>query len=77
MDNSNSTVYQLQVGGKRFALDSDDVEKLGSSFLTTLIDPESKFSQPEDGIYTIEADEACFFRFSFLESVWGFATVTH
>lgn len=59
-------VYQLQVGGKRFALDTDDVEKLGSSFLKALVDPESKFAQPEDGIFTIEADDACFSAFLYL-----------
>ncbi|KAL9189253.1 hypothetical protein ACHAXT_011743 [Thalassiosira profunda] len=59
------SLYTLEVGGKPFALDSEDVEKLGSLFLSTLVDPESNFAQPEDGIYPVEADAACFAAFLF------------
>lgn len=56
-------MYQLKVGGTRFVVTSGDVEKLGSPFLTTLLDPESAFAKPEDGIFVIEADAACFSAF--------------
>jgi hypothetical protein len=60
MEDCADRVHQLKVGGKRFTVDSEDVEKLGSNFLTTLVDPESSFAQPEDGIFLIQADAACF-----------------
>lgn len=63
MEDFVDRVYQLKVGGKRFTVDSEDVEKLGSNFLSTLVDPESSFARPEDGIFVIEADAACFSAF--------------
>ena len=58
-------MYQLDVGGKHFALDPDDIKKLDSPFLTTLLDPESKFAQPANGTFVIEADAACFSVFMY------------
>ena len=61
MEDPRDTVCkQLVVGGKRFALDAADVAKLNSPFLTTLVDPESKFAHPPDGIFRVDADASCF-----------------
>ena len=59
-DPQDVVVQQLVVGGKRFALDATDVVKLNSPFLTTLVDPESKFAHPPDGIFQVDADASCF-----------------
>ena len=56
-------VYQLAVDGVFFVLTASDLRRIDSPFLTTLLDPESKFAQPEDGTFVIEADAACFSAF--------------
>ena len=59
---SEYTIH-LIVGGTPFLLDPDAVAKFNSSFLSTLLDPQSEFQKPQDGIFTVDADSECFSAF--------------
>jgi len=51
----------LNVGGSLFCVDQKDVDSLQSDFLSALLNPDSDFSKPPDGVYTIlERDAASF-----------------
>jgi len=66
------SMHHIQVGDHHFVLNDDDVSKLASPFLTTLIDPTSPFARPENGVNTVHADSACFSSFLLLarHGVW-------
>ena len=44
------------------------MESLESEFLDKLLDPESSFLKPIDGIYTVDADDECFSAFLQIET---------
>uniref|UniRef100_T1J654 1-acyl-sn-glycerol-3-phosphate acyltransferase n=1 Tax=Strigamia maritima TaxID=126957 RepID=T1J654_STRMM len=51
---------KLNVGGTVFETTRSTVEKLGSDYFSRLLDPNSSFSQPTDGIFFIDRDPECF-----------------
>eukprot|EP00978_Attheya_sp_CCMP212_P014386 scaffold36555_cov51-Attheya_sp.AAC.3 len=53
-------VILIRVGGTLFSLDERTIELFQSDFLNTLIDPESTFQKPEDGVYKVDANGECF-----------------
>jgi hypothetical protein len=55
--------YRLSIRGVHFLITEGDIERLQSGFLTTLLDPESRFAQPEDCLYSVDADPECFSAF--------------
>ena len=58
-------VILIRVGGTLFLLDEKTVELFQSDFLNTLIDPESTFQKPEDGVYNVDAATKSVFLHSF------------
>ena len=56
-----ATVVRVDVGGVPFSIDRDTMAKLKSDFLYRLIDPDSGFAHPQDGVHVVEAADAeCF-----------------
>jgi BTB/POZ domain len=45
----------IRVGGTLFSLDQQTIDNFGSDFLTKLVDPETHFKKPSDGIYIVDA----------------------
>jgi hypothetical protein len=68
-DEEDEDVIHLEVGGNTFMLTKDDVSLLQSAFLSSLVDPESSFKKPCDGIYKVDADAECFSAFLHLTRV--------
>jgi hypothetical protein len=64
-DASKNAEYfiHLQVGGVRFVLDPKTIVSFSSTFLTALVDPDSEFKKPDDGIYQVDANAECFSAF--------------
>mmetsp|Transcript_42257 Transcript_42257/g.82941 ORF Transcript_42257/g.82941 Transcript_42257/m.82941 type:complete len:246 (-) Transcript_42257:23-760(-) len=56
-------LIHILVGGVPFVLDFETVSAFGSEFLTALVDPDSHFKKPEDGVYRVDADAECFSAF--------------
>jgi hypothetical protein len=50
----------IRVGGTKFLLDRAIIDLFQSEFLDKLIDPETNFKKPEDGVYNVEANEESF-----------------
>ena len=58
-----NNLFSLSVRILPFLIDESDVLLLKSSFLSAMLDKESQFAKPEDGVYTIDADPECFMAF--------------
>ena len=50
----------IRVGGTKFLLERATIDLFQSEFLDKLIDPETNFKKPEDGVYNVEANEEYF-----------------
>ncbi len=59
----SSEYTHVIVGGTSFLLDADTIEKLDSSFLSTVISSQSEYHLPGTGTYTVDADPECFSAF--------------
>jgi hypothetical protein len=53
-------VILIRVGGTQFSLDQTTIALFQSNFLNTLLNPESAFKKPDDGVYNVDANEECF-----------------
>jgi hypothetical protein len=53
----------IRVNGTKFFLERATIDLLQSEFLDKMIDPETNFKKPEDGVYSVEANEECFSAF--------------
>jgi hypothetical protein len=60
---SLSRKYHLSIRGVSFLINEDDLERLQSGFLFALLDPETLFAQPEDRVFSVNADPECFSAF--------------
>lgn len=55
--------FVVEVGGRRFFLDPESIKSLKSDFLAALLDPQSEFKKPQNGVYKVDADAECFAAF--------------
>jgi BTB/POZ domain len=60
---NEETVFHLEIGGKIFVLDADDIKTFQSDFLSTLVSENSPFRKPDNGMYVVDANAQWFSAF--------------